>query len=266
MIEQGFHIERHYKQQSLLSMMTSSSLLISILFACSCWFTVNAKPTEKTLKMVKLADGVYQHISYEYVSSWGYVGSSGLVVVDGKNAHIIDTAWTESQNQELLSWVTTMNLTVKSVIVTHFHEDSSAGIPFFNDLNINTYASTLTNMLLTEAKKESATMQIADNPQSMFNGLIEVFYPGPGHSQDNIVVWLPEAKLLFGGCFIRSNKHNHLGNVADASIEKWAKSVTQVINRYPEVNIVVPGHGKIGGQSMLSHTKALAISSSSQVN
>ena len=33
---------------------------------------------------------------------------------------------------------------------------------------------------------------------------IEAFYPGPGHSPDNIVVWIPEARVLFGGCLVKS--------------------------------------------------------------
>ena len=45
------------------------------------------------LKILKLYENVYQHISYKQVQPWGMVAASGLVVIDGNDAHIIDTPW-----------------------------------------------------------------------------------------------------------------------------------------------------------------------------
>lgn len=50
---------------------------------------------------------------------------------------------------------------------------------------------------------------------------LEVFYPGPGHTPDNSVVYLPAHKLLYGGCFIKSKESVSLGNIEEAgAIEK----------------------------------------------
>lgn len=95
--------------------------------------------------------------------------------------------------------------------------------------------------------------------QTVAEGAIEVFYPGPGHSSDNIVVWLPEHKFLFGGCFVKSLNSKSLGYTDDADIEKWPHSMQKLINNYPTVKRVLPGHGKIGNTELLTHTKFLAV-------
>ena len=40
------------------------------------------------LKITKIAENVYQHISYKRVEPWGLVGASGLIVVDDKDAYL----------------------------------------------------------------------------------------------------------------------------------------------------------------------------------
>ena len=86
-----------------------------------------------------------------------------------------------------------------------------------------------------------------------------MFYPGAGHTQDNIVVWLPKQKILFGGCFVKSIHSKNLGNMEDASVKDWPKSIQKVINKYPNIKIVVPGHGKVGDVNLLKHTAQLAL-------
>lgn len=95
--------------------------------------------------------------------------------------------------------------------------------------------------------------------QLEFNGFrIEVFYPGPGHTEDNIVVWIPSDHVLFGGCLVKALENVSLGNVADANTEKWASSIQNLQIRYPNANIVVPGHGRIGSTDLLLHTIKLS--------
>jgi glyoxylase-like metal-dependent hydrolase (beta-lactamase superfamily II) len=214
---------------------------------------------EQQLKVVQLADNVYQHISYKNIEPWGVIGASGLVVVDGKNAYIIDTPWTKGETEELINWITSQGLIIKSSVVTHFHEDASGGLPFLNKVGIITYATPLTNKLLNLEHKEKSSHEITTNEFELVSNTIEIFYPGAGHSQDNIVVWLPKGKILFGGCFVKSINSKGLGYTGNASIKDWPKSIQKVINKYPDVDTVVPGHGKVGGLNLLKHTAQLAL-------
>jgi metallo-beta-lactamase class B len=83
------------------------------------------------------------------------------------------------------------------------------------------------------------------------------YYPGGGHSTDNIVVWIPSEKILFGGCMVKDIHSRGLGNLSDAKVEEWPGTIQKVTEKFPEANIVIPGHGKIGGKEILQHTKEL---------
>jgi glyoxylase-like metal-dependent hydrolase (beta-lactamase superfamily II) len=214
----------------------------------------------KKLKIKKLSYNVFQHISFKRVEPWGLIGASGLVVINGTEAHMIDTPWTTQATKELIEWIEAKGLTIKSTVVTHFHEDASGDLPLLNDLKIKTYATSLTNKLLKSSQKETSSDEISSNTFELIDGVVSVFYPGAGHTKDNIVVWLPKEKILFGGCFVKSLHSKHLGYTGDAVVSEWSNSIQKVINRYPDIKLVVPGHGKVGGVSLLTHTQKLALS------
>lgn len=222
-------------------------------------FSAVASATNGQLKIIQLTDNVYQHISYQNIKPWGLVGASGLVVIDGNNAHIIDTPWTSNDAEALIKWITAKKLTLKSTVVTHFHEDASGGIELLNHLNIRTYATPKTNHLLKRQGREQSSHDITRNTFELVTGTIEIFYPGAGHTEDNVVVWLPQSNTLFAGCFVKSKQSKSLGNIEDASVEDWPLSIQKVINKYPGIETVVPGHGKVGDISLLKHTEQLAL-------
>lgn len=214
------------------------------------------------IDITRLSNNVYQHTSYMNIKPWGSVGASGLIVVDNNDAYIIDTPWTDEGTQQVIEWIKLKNLNLKGALVTHFHQDASGGIEQLNNANIKTYATTLTNTLLKAHNRATSHHEITSNELSLVNDVIEVFYPGPGHSEDNIVVWLSKEKILFGGCFVKNIHSKGLGNIEDASIMEWPTSLQRVIDKYPQVNVVVPGHGAIGDIDLLKHTQALAIEQS----
>ncbi|MCA9711341.1 MAG: polysaccharide deacetylase family protein, partial [Myxococcales bacterium] len=86
---------------------------------------------------------------------------------------------------------------------------------------------------------------------------LEVLYPGPGHSPENLVVWLPAHRVLFGGCLVRPWESRSLGNQADAEPRAWGPSIRAVRERYGSAATVVPSHGAPGGPALLDHTLAL---------
>lgn len=234
--------------------------IVIICSLISCFAFANANNEEPELKVIQIAENVYQHISYKMIDSYGMVPASGLVVVDGSDAHIIDTPWTIADTENLITWIKSKGLTLKSSVVTHFHEDASGGIALLNTLQIKTYATTLTNKLLALKKRQQSSEEISNNPFALVNGLVEVFYPGAGHTQDNVVIWLPKEKILFGGCFVKNLQSKNLGYIGNASITDWPKSIQNLLNKYPNIQTVIPGHGKVGDMSLLMHTQQLALS------
>ena len=223
-----------------------------------CTNAVYAKRVIPELKIEKISDQVFLHKSYQMTKGWGLVSSNGLVVVEDKKAYIIDTPWSEKDTQKLVAWIRKQGLKPVASISTHFHDDRSAGISWLNANSIPTYASQLTNTLLKKEGKAQAAFSFEEEQFWLAEGLIQAYYPGGGHSIDNIVVWLPKSKILYGGCLVRSLNSRTLGNVADARVNQWANSVANVITKFPQLKMVIPGHGKSGDINLLTHTKQLA--------
>jgi glyoxylase-like metal-dependent hydrolase (beta-lactamase superfamily II) len=206
----------------------------------------------------EIQEGVYLHESFSRVDGFGLVSSNGLVVVDNGKAFIVDTPWSDRDTEKLVMWIKDKDYELLGSVSTHSHDDRTAGIKWLNARLIPTYASTLTNEILKKEGKELAKNSLEGTEFFLANGLIEVFYPGGGHTIDNIVVWLPKSKILFGGCFVRSLDSKNLGYTGEAYIDKWSDSVDKVLLRYPSATLVVPGHGKIGDVQLLIHTKKMA--------
>ena len=82
---------------------------------------------------------------------------------------------------------------------------------------------------------------------------VEVAWPGPGHTEDNVVVYFPQRRLLFGGCLVLGR--DKIGNSADADLVNWAESV-RTLDQY-DVDIVIPGHGDRLDPGLVEHTIAL---------
>jgi glyoxylase-like metal-dependent hydrolase (beta-lactamase superfamily II) len=208
------------------------------------------------LEIKKIEDGVYLYTAYENIEGWGLVGSNGLVVLDNKDAYLIDTPISAKDTEVLVQWIDAQGFTAKASISTHFHSDSTGGIAFLNSKSIPTYASKLTNKLLKNKGEAQATHSFTKNPFWLVNKKIEIFYPGAGHTSDNVVVWIAKRKVLFGGCFV---KPEGLGNLSDAVVADWPASAEKLIARYSSATLVVPGHGKIGDVSLLEKTKQRAL-------
>ncbi|HSQ58888.1 MAG TPA: MBL fold metallo-hydrolase, partial [Acidobacteriota bacterium] len=145
-------------------------------------------------------------------------------------------------------------------MVTHFHADRLGGAAALQRRGIAFPGHPLTAGL-------AATLRLP--PPRTLPGLAraggvehvesaEVFYPGPAHTRDNVVVWLPKSRVLVGGCAVRAAGTTALGNVADADVREWPRSIRRVLERYGSADVVVPGHGKPGGRELLEHTIALA--------
>lgn len=219
----------------------------------------------KPLEIREIAEGVYLHTSFKYVDGYGLVDSNGLIVLDNNQAYIIDTPWSEEDTKLLLSWITDRGDDLMASISTHSHEDRTAGIQFLNSKSVPTYTSELTYELLASEGKPLPTHFFKGNEFILGNGLIKLYYPGAGHTEDNIVAWLPRTKILFAGCLVRGHEWESLGNVTDASINSWADSIRNIkFKQYP-IQMVIPGHGKLGSSDILEHTIDLAEAASNNL-
>jgi glyoxylase-like metal-dependent hydrolase (beta-lactamase superfamily II) len=211
------------------------------------------------LQVAELTDGVWVHISWGTLSDGTRFPSNGLIVRDGEELVLVDTAWGVEATEELLDWTeTALGLPVTKAVITHFHDDRLGGSPILASRGIPFYSLPLTRRLAVddEVPLPEALPDLKVG-ESFAVGALEVFYPGPGHAPDNLVIWVADARVIFGGCSVRAAQTSSLGNTADADLAHWPQAIRNIQTRYPTAVYVVPGHGIVGDRSLLAHTLSL---------
>ena len=237
------------------------TLLFSFLFLLSfAGFSVNGanfKYESETLKIQKLAKGIYLHKSYLETESWGKVGCNGMVYMNGKEAIVFDTPTNDKASEELISWIENKKKkNIKYVIVTHFHEDCLGGLKAFNDREIESLCHFKTMWkLMSENSPTLPKVSFQKDSWTLTVGNEQVIlsFFGEGHTTDNIVAYIPSERALFGGCLIKSVEASK-GYLGDANVASWSQTVEKIKKEWPELEVVVPGHGKSGGMELLDYT------------
>lgn len=206
-------------------------------------------------ELAEIAPGVLVHTSYHALAD-GIFPSNGLLLCHPGEGALVDTAWGDTPTAHLLAEAERRGCPVKNAVFTHAHDDRTGGLSTLFARGVRVHATAATRDLLArpgfapEPLAPPATLRLAATE-------LEVFFPGPAHAPDNVVVYLPATKVLFAGCMVKARVARSLGNVHDASIGSWPAALRRVEERYPEATIVVPGHGDRGGRELLHHTATL---------
>ena len=210
------------------------------------------------LKIIPIADGIYIHQSYLKTEDFGKVVCNGLIYENGGEAVVFDTPTDEVSSRILISWLTdSLNVSIKAIVPTHFHSDCLGGIQMFHDERIASIAHQKTIDLagihqLPVPKtgfKQDTSILVGDNS-------VLITFPGEGHTIDNVVAYIQSNQVLFGGCLVKSLGAGQ-GFTGDANLNSWAATVEQIKMNFPQIKIVVPGHGMAGNHELLDYTISL---------
>ena len=214
---------------------------------------------EPGLAVLRIENGLWLHRSDKDWGDGKPITSNGMFVVGDDALAMIDTAWTDEQTATLIDWAEArFNRPVRHVISTHWHWDRMGGMAEVNRRGIRGYALDRTAELgAANGIAEPGTTFEKSMRLELGNETIEAFHPGPGHTEDNTVVWLTSRKILIGGCLIKSASSKGLGYTDEADIPNWGATLDQVLERYGEARRVVPGHGEIGTLDLVKRTRSL---------
>lgn len=208
------------------------------------------------VEVKQLATGVWLHTTYFDIEGFENVPANGLVVIDSEYAMMIDLPWTDEQTGVLFDWVAKEHkAAVKKVVPTHSHIDCAGGLAEAHWRKAESFALDKTAEILKRTNKPVPQNWFTNRLSLRCGGIrVELTFFGPGHTVDNIVVWIPEKKILFGGDLVRTGNASNLGNTTEADVGSWPKTLKKVQEAYSEVKIVVPGHGRSGGMELIDHT------------
>jgi metallo-beta-lactamase class B len=217
------------------------------------------------IEIIKISEHSYVHISYIQSPQYGRFGSNGFIYLNNGKALLFDTPMTNALTKDLVTWINnSLNAEITGFVPNHWHDDCMGGLEYLHSIGIESWAYDLTREI-TESKNlpvpihgfsDSLILQI-DNHKIICK------YHGPAHSMDNIVVWVPSEKILFGGCMVRDLRTQGLGNTADGDIREYPNTIRKIMEEYKDARFVIPGHGQFGGSELIKHTMELAISANS---
>lgn len=203
----------------------------------------------------QIAEHSFVHTSFLQTTDFGNVPCNGLIISNNKEAIIFDTPTNNETSEELITWLKdSLGCTIKGVIATHFHNDCVGGLFAFHERNIPSYANIETIKLVKEQNYELPKNGFKDSINlKVGTELLVARFFGEGHTKDNVVGYFPLDEVIFGGCLIKELDASK-GFLGDANLEEWAKTVEKVKQAYPNVKLVVPGHGASGGQALFDYT------------
>lgn len=233
--------------------------IAATILSCKTQPQPNYKPqvlykTER-LVITQIAENSFQHTSFLQTNDFGFVPCNGLVVRNGKETIVFDTPTNDASAAALINWIKeTIHCKINAIVPTHFHEDCLGGLQAFHDQGIPSYANFKTIKFAQENKAVVPKNGFTDSLiLKVGNTRIVAKFFGEGHTRDNIVGYFSSDNTLFGGCLIKELNANK-GYLGDANVADWSKTVEKVKKEYPNVKVVVPGHGASGSKQLLDYT------------
>lgn len=208
-----------------------------------------------SVDLTKINNQIWVHTTYtEYTG--GFEPSNGLVVITKKGLVMIDTGLNNELTRKLVKiGKEKFKKNFILAIITHAHKDKIGGIEALFEENIEAISTELTvkEALGNGFKQPLPKLDLTTNLE--IGGVkIETFFPGEGHSPDNITVWFPDTKILYTGCLIRPLSKKDIGNTIDANVKEWPNSLKRLLLKYPNIAVVIPSHGEWGDSSLIHHT------------
>jgi glyoxylase-like metal-dependent hydrolase (beta-lactamase superfamily II) len=198
-----------------------------------------------------------------------YDQNIGVVVGDG-GLLLVDTRVSHRQAEEIRDDIRSISsLPVTTVVNTHGHSDHAFGNHVFRPATIWGHERCATMIASTGERQRERLANVMpeladelaevvlDPPDRTFETTttvevdpggrtVELRYLGRGHTDNDIVITVPGADVLFAGDLLENDATPYFG---DAFPLDWPGTVERVVEF--ATGVVVPGHGTIGDRGFV---------------
>jgi metallo-beta-lactamase class B len=236
--------------------MKSIILTITLLFTLT---KILGQTEEPKLKIKHLTGDFYIYTTYNTYQE-SKLPANGMYLLTNNDVVLFDTPWDTTQFQPLLDSIKQKhNKNVSMCIATHWHSDRTEGLEYYKKQGIKTYTTKLTDELSKKNDKKRAEYLIEKD--TLFNigqHTFETYYPGQGHTADNIVIWFNNEKILYGGCLIKGADAENLGYLGDANKTEYYSTLKNVEKKFLNPKFIIISHSEWGNLNSLKHSIKLA--------
>lgn len=211
------------------------------------------------LEIYHLAGDFYIYTTYNTYEDYK-VPANGMYLVTDQGVVMFDTPWDTTQFQPLLDSIKLKhNKTVLACFATHWHSDKTNGLEYYRQQGIKTYTTILTDELSKKNNKKRAEFLMAkDTVFNIGKYSFEIYYPGQGHTEDNIVIWFNKEKILYGGCLIKGADAEDLGYLGDGNISEYETTLKKVQSKFRKPKFIIIAHSDWKNLNSLKHSMMMA--------
>ncbi len=211
------------------------------------------------LKISPLTGDFYIYTTYNTYQE-SQVPANGMYLVTNDGVIMFDTPWDTTQFQPLLDSIQLKHH--KKVIMcfaTHWHSDKTAGLEYYRKQGIKTYTTVLTDELSKKNdKKRAEFLMTKDTVFHTGQYAFETYYPGQGHTVDNIIIWFEKEKILYGGCLIKGADDENLGFIGDGNVTAYASTLKKVQQKCRKPKFIIVAHSDWKNINSLKHSLIMA--------
>lgn len=208
-----------------------------------------AQPSRVT-SIEKVADGVWMATTDQTSNvGWFLVGDEVVVVDAGADA---------ATGKALLDKIQeTAGKPVRYLIITHAHGDHAGGTGVFvaagaDVISSESSAPGLAPLIGGASKGKSSLLALSERLVLFGNTRrVAIYFLGPAHSAGDIVVLLPDEKVLFSGDVAVGKRAPYMQS-PDVDPRGWENILARLAKL--DIEKVVPGHGTLGTRQAIADT------------
>ena len=191
-------------------------------------FASSADLTEKQATLEQLADGVYAFTAEGDPNVGCIVGTEAILAIEARATPFMAQKWIDVIRAEV------SDLPFGDLVLTHYHAVRTLGASAFGARRILAHANT--KALIDERGIEDwasergrmprlfaggETIPGLTHPTNTFedaltldlgNWRVELLHLGRGHTSGDIVVWLPDERILFAGDLVEARAAPYMGD------------------------------------------------------
>ena len=191
-------------------------------------FASSADLAEKAATLEQLADGVYAYTAQGDPNVGAIVGTDAILAIEARATPFMARKWIDVLRAEVT------DLPFGDLVLTHYHAVRTLGASAFGARRIIAHENT--RALIEERGKAdwaseqgrmprlfagAETIPGLTHPTDTFadamtldlgNRTVELRYLGRGHTSGDLVVWLPDERILFAGDLVEAQAAPYMGD------------------------------------------------------